>query len=151
MSYPSTSPLFFPRIANSSLNSTPAKVPFLPCTFPTNLTVPCILPGTSTKSPTSRSSPSLAREGVKGGIFLGVGEYSSSTFRLYCALASGMVARDPEVSALNDVFRVSGFPLSAGGCKELKDAARLGLDAVLIPLFSIEGLGRARTRLGVSV
>lgn len=64
---PSTSPLFFPRCANSGCSSTPANMPFLPGMVPMKRTVPCMLPGTWTLSPTPRSStggtPAL---GVKG-------------------------------------------------------------------------------------
>lgn len=56
--YPSTSPSFFPRVAYSLLSSTPANMPFFPLTGPINLTKPCMLPGTSTASPTSISRPS---------------------------------------------------------------------------------------------
>lgn len=55
---PSTAPSFLPREANARLNSTPAKTPFLPRMLPTNLTTPCMPPGTSTKSPMSISCPS---------------------------------------------------------------------------------------------
>jgi hypothetical protein len=56
--HPSTSPSFFPRDAYSLLNSTPAKTPFLLDTAPMNLTVPCMPPGTSTRSPRPMSRPS---------------------------------------------------------------------------------------------
>ncbi len=55
---PSTAPSFLPREAKALLSSTPAKTPFLPRMLPTNLTTPCIPPGTSTVSPTSMSCPS---------------------------------------------------------------------------------------------
>jgi hypothetical protein len=147
MSYPSTSPLFFPRGANSSLSSTPANIPFFPSTFPMNLTVPCMLPGTSTRSPTSRSSPS-PRDGVKGGIFPVVCESSSSTvLKPYPSLASGIAASEEEVSALRELFLGSAFGLAVCGDK-WNDAPRFGLEAVLMPLFN-EGRGRARALRGV--
>jgi len=120
VSYPSTSPLFLPREANSSLSSTPAKVPFLPFTVPINLTVPCMLPGTSTRSPTSRSS-SDPRDGVKGGIVPIVGESSSNTvLKPYPTLASGMAARELDVSVLSDDLRDSAFLVkSVGTCNAL--------------------------------
>jgi hypothetical protein len=52
---PSTAPSFLPRAAKGLLSSTPAKTPFLPRMVPTNLTVPCMPPGTSTASPMSMS------------------------------------------------------------------------------------------------
>ena len=55
---PSTAPSFLPRDAKALFNSTPAKTPFLPRMLPTNLTTPCMPPGTSTESPTSISCPS---------------------------------------------------------------------------------------------
>lgn len=65
--YPSTSPLFLPRCANSECSSTPANIPFLPGMVPIKRTVPCMLPGTSTLSPTVTSSTGGAPAlGVKG-------------------------------------------------------------------------------------
>jgi hypothetical protein len=55
---PSTAPSFLPREAKALLSSTPAKTPFLPRMLPTNLTTPCMPPGTSTRSPISISCPS---------------------------------------------------------------------------------------------
>lgn len=55
---PSTAPSFLPRDAKARLSSTPAKTPFLPRMLPTNLTTPCMPPGTSTRSPTSMSCAS---------------------------------------------------------------------------------------------
>ncbi len=153
MSYPSTSPLFLPREANSSLSSTPANVPFLPFTVPMNLTLPYMFPGTSTRSPTSRSSLDL-RDGVKGGILPIVGESSSNTFlNPYPTLASGIVARELDVSVPKEDFRVSAFGLLLSadicGALALYEALRLGLlEAELMPLLS-EGRGRARDRFGV--
>lgn len=49
---PSTSPLFFPRVACSLLSSMPANRPGLPATDPKYLTVPNMPPGTLTRSPT---------------------------------------------------------------------------------------------------
>jgi hypothetical protein len=66
LTYPSTSPSFFPLAANSLSNSTPTKRPVLPLTFPMNLTMPYISPGTSTGSPTFRSEAILALPGVAG-------------------------------------------------------------------------------------
>jgi hypothetical protein len=55
--HPSTSPSFFPRDAYSLLSSTPANTPFLLDTAPMNFTVPCMPPGTSTRSPSPMSTP----------------------------------------------------------------------------------------------
>lgn len=48
---PSTSPLFFPRLACSKASSMPANFPGFPATVPKYFTVPCIPPGTLTRSP----------------------------------------------------------------------------------------------------
>lgn len=53
---PSTSPLFFPRLACSDASSIPANLPGLPATVPKYLTVPYIPPGTFTVSPIWTSS-----------------------------------------------------------------------------------------------
>ena len=54
--FPSTSPLFFPRLACSAANSIPANFPGFPATVPRYRTVPYMLPGTFTRSPTWTSS-----------------------------------------------------------------------------------------------
>lgn len=61
---PSTSPLFFPRRAYSALSSTPANFPGFPATVPRYRTVPCMPPGTFTRSPTWMSSSAILAQGT---------------------------------------------------------------------------------------
>lgn len=79
-----------------------------------------------------------------------VEESSSNTvLKPYPSLASGIVAKECEVSALREDFRrsVFGRALSAGFCKPLLyEAARLGLEAVFK-----DGRGRFARDLGVKV
>lgn len=59
--FPSTSPLFFPRLACSAASSMPANFPGLPATPPRYFIVPYIPPGTFTRSPTWMSSRGAIR------------------------------------------------------------------------------------------
>lgn len=107
-------------MAKSGCNSIPAKTPFFPRTVPTNRTIPCMFPGTSTESPTAKSSPIPGpgpglRPGVVGIIFAFSGDDDSvRTLSMpYVSLTSGMAARDDWVSAARDPFR--GRELVRGG------------------------------------
>src|SRR3569833_804723 len=125
--YPSTSPLFFPRDAKSWWSSTPAKVPFRPATVPTKRTVPYMLPGTSTVSPMEMSSPAIL-PGVSGAILRGV---SFSVLRAYISVASGMVASVLFVWAANEALRDRDG--KARHDNEAKRTFRLGVEAVAMP------------------
>lgn len=76
-----------------------------------------------------------------------MGESSSNTCKPYPLLASGIVAREPGVSAFNDDFRANAFGRSVGA-SVVYALARFGLDAVFKPFMS-DGRGLASDRLGV--
>lgn len=62
-----------------------------------------------------------------------------------------MVAREREVRAFRDDLRARALDRKAGTCSALYEAARLGVEAVLMEFFFREGRGRARDLRGVKV
>jgi hypothetical protein len=63
-----------------------------------------------------------------------------------------MEARELEVRALRDDLRASALERRAGGCRARYEAARLGVEAVLMEfLRDGDGRGLARDLLGVKV